>query len=77
MEESAMDEKVSESVTGQHLPKPDRAERDAAFSSGAGRKAVEVPIPMNRRRHKEGLDPTISAPVGTELEAQAREIDDV
>jgi hypothetical protein len=73
-----MVEKVSKSPTGQHTQKPTRAERDAAFSSGAGRRAIEVPIPMNQRRHKDDdSDIPSSAPVGTELEVQAREIDDI
>jgi hypothetical protein len=38
-----MNKKVSESVIGQQEDKPTREERDAAFSSSAGRKAAEVP----------------------------------
>lgn len=60
-----MTEKVSESVTGQNEPKPTREERDAAFSSGAGRKAVEEPV---EKKDKEQLP---QAPIGTELETRA------
>jgi hypothetical protein len=73
-----MNEKVSESVTGQNQPKPTREERDAAFSSGAGRKAVEVPVPDELKQShskKAGAEP-IGPPVGTELETQARELED-
>jgi hypothetical protein len=54
-----MSEKVSESRTGQNEPKPTREERDAAFSSGAGRKAEEREKPSEMK-----------APIGTELETK-------
>jgi hypothetical protein len=77
MEELAMKDKVSESVTGQNLPKPTREERDQAFSTGAGRKAVEVPVPEEfQRKSEEDPGSVMTAPVGTELETQARELDD-
>lgn len=58
-----MSQKVSESHTGQNQPKPSREERDAAFSSGAGRKAVE--------EEKKNTSPT--PPIGTDLETKADE----
>ena len=61
-----MAEKVSESVTGQNEPKPTREQRDAAFSSGAGRKAVEHPVEKELSK-----DQTPQAPIGTELETRA------
>jgi hypothetical protein len=61
-----MTEKVSQSHTGQNEPKPSRQERDAAFSSGAGRKAAEDDV------HKQPKSaPTNEAPIGTDLETKA------
>lgn len=59
-----MSERVSQSHTGQNRPKPTREERDAAFSSGAGRKAVEDEVKKSN---------TPAAPIGTELETKADE----
>ena len=79
-----MPRKVSESVIGQLEEKPTKRERDAAFSSGAGRKAVEVPQQeqksINRQcasegtLSEEGIDRAelgTSAPVGLELETRS------
>lgn len=65
-----MTERVSQSETGQHQPKPTREERDAAFSAGAGRKAVEEEKEA-RPQHKSG---ELEAPIGTELETKADEL---
>ena len=59
-----MDE-VSKSETGQCKTKPTREERDEAFSSGAGRKAVEEPKSDDAKK-KESL----CAPVGLECETK-------
>jgi hypothetical protein len=64
-----MDE-VSKSQTGQHQPKPTREERDEAFSTGAGRKAVEKPKPDRKKEHD---DDALSAPVGLECETRGDE----
>ena len=70
------DEIVTESVTGQNQPKPTREERDAAYSTGAGRKAAEHKVP-DEFDEDDAREPRSSlAPVGTELETQARELDD-
>jgi hypothetical protein len=61
-----MTEKVSQSHTGQNEPKPTREERDAAFSAGGGREAAEDPVVK--------AEPS-QAPIGTELETQADQID--
>lgn len=61
-----MTERVSRSKTGQNEPKPTREERDAAFSSGAGRKAVEEEV-------REPKTEELGAPIGTELETKADE----
>ncbi|HEY9731508.1 MAG TPA: hypothetical protein V6C89_06325 [Drouetiella sp.] len=60
-----MDE-VSKSETGQNQPKPTRQERDAAFSTGAGRKAVEEPKP----ERIDSNDETLKPPVGLECETK-------
>lgn len=61
-----MDE-VSKSETGQCQPKPTREERDEAFSTGAGRKAVEEPkSDAHDAKKKENL----GAPVGLECETK-------
>jgi hypothetical protein len=65
-----MTERVSESVTGQNEPKPTREQRDAAFSSGAGRKAVEEPVEKELEMDQVPLG---EAPIGTELETRASE----
>jgi hypothetical protein len=62
-----MDE-VSKSQTGQCQPKPTREERDAAFSTGAGRKAVEKPKEDGNEDEKK--DEHLSAPVGLECETR-------
>ncbi len=61
-----MDE-VSKSETGQCQPKPSKEERDAAFSDGGGRKAVEKPKADHRTDKK---DQHLSAPVGLECETK-------
>lgn len=71
-----MSKKVSESVVGQGLPKPSRAERDESFSSGAGRKAIEVPLEEDFAGKESSEGACSQAPVGLELETQARELDD-
>lgn len=60
-----MDE-VSKSETGQREPKPTREERDAAFSLGAGRKAVDEPKCGKEQKCDDGLKP----PVGLEIETK-------
>jgi hypothetical protein len=60
-----MTEKVSQSHTGQNEPKPSRQERDAAFSSGAGRKAEEDEV------RKQPKSTNNEAPIGTDLETKA------
>lgn len=60
-----MDE-VSKSETGQCEPKPTREERDEAFSTGGGRKAVEEPKPSESDAKKKAL----CAPVGLECETK-------
>lgn len=60
-----MSRKVSVSKTGQNLPKPNREERDAAFSKDGGRKAVEEPVDQqiseSRQKHHD-------EPIGLEME---------
>lgn len=65
-------DKVSESETGQNQPKPDRQERDAAFSTGAGRKAVEKPKADRKCEDKplEEKSEGLEAPVGLECETR-------
>lgn len=58
-------DQVSKSRTGQSQPKPTRAERDGAFSTGAGRKAVEEP-----KAHDKKDEQGFSAPVGLECETR-------
>ncbi len=69
-----MPETVSESVTGQNEPKPTREERDDAFSTGAGRKAEEVSMPTNLKKHgaPSEKDETLEAPVGLDNETKAK-----
>jgi hypothetical protein len=71
-----MSKKVSESAVGQGLPKPSRAERDESYSAGAGRKAVEVPLEEDFGGKEASEGACTHAPVGLELETQARELDD-
>lgn len=59
-----MSEKVSASRTGQNEPKPTREERDESFSSGAGRKAEEVPVEKTPKSSE------MKAPIGTEMETK-------
>ncbi len=61
-----MDE-VSKSETGQCQPKPTREERDEAFSTGGGRKAVEEP--KEDAKNSKSKDRP-SAPVGLECETK-------
>jgi predicted DCC family thiol-disulfide oxidoreductase YuxK len=70
-----MEDSVSESKTGQKEPKPDREERDAAFSSGAGRKAVEEPVEQQEFENRRKSRMETEAPVGLDLETKAVEED--
>jgi predicted DCC family thiol-disulfide oxidoreductase YuxK len=70
-----MEDSISESKTGQHEPKPNRKERDAAFSSGAGRKAVEEPVEQQEFDNRRKSRMENEAPVGLELETKAVEED--
>jgi len=63
-----MSRKVSVSETGQDKPMPTRAERDAACSSDAGRKAVEEPI---KELLPKGQRP--EEPIGLEMETAGDE----
>lgn len=58
---------VSKSETGQCQPKPSKEERDAAFSDGGGRKAVEKPKADDKSEKK---DEHLNAPVGLECETR-------
>lgn len=60
-------ETLSCSKTGQWQEKPSKEQRDAAYSTGAGRKAVEMEVetPHNRRQ---------KAPIGLELETKADQV---
>lgn len=68
------DETLSESVTGQNQPPPNREERDAAYSTGAGRKAAEVDLPEEPDEDADDSN-NLSAPVGLQLETEANDID--
>ena len=76
-----MTKKVSISCTGQNQPPPSRKERDAAASSDAGRKAVEVPIEeviQQRCKQSEAEQArktaqTPAEPIGLQLETIADE----
>lgn len=71
-----MTEKVSQSHTGQFGPKPSRDERDQAYSSGGGRQAAEDPVVKFPKTEEESDPERITqAPIGTELETLANEID--
>lgn len=63
-----MSDTVSTSVTGQKEPKPNREERDEAFSSGAGRKAEDKP--KATREHKTEDKETLEAPLGLDIETK-------
>lgn len=58
-----MSRTVSVSESGQNKPVPTRAERDAACSSDAGRKAVEEPL---KKVSEKG--PKLQEPIGLEME---------
>jgi hypothetical protein len=73
MEDGIMDEMVSESATDRGLHKPGRSERDDAYSTGAGRKAIEVP---KQEQEREGREHDMEAPVGLDLETRAEETED-
>jgi hypothetical protein len=69
-----MDE-VSKSETGQCQPKPTREERDAAFSNGGGRKAVEEPKKSVAAESKKAVEDDkeksgLRAPVGLDCETK-------
>jgi hypothetical protein len=57
---------LSRSKTGELQIKPTKQQRDAAYSTGAGRKAVEVEIDKHTRQPK--------APIGLELETRGQQL---
>lgn len=61
-----MSEKVTKSETAQDKPAPSKAERDAASSTGGGRKAVE-------ENKLAGNQQEISPPVGLDMETRGDE----
>ena len=61
-------EMVSESQSGQGAPPPSRLERDAAYSAGAGRKAIEVPKQLQEVESQ--TDDNEEPPVGLDLETR-------
>jgi hypothetical protein len=71
-----MTQRVSQSHTGQNEPKPSRQERDAAFSSGAGRKAAEDTKDEVLRSGSgtQARGPELAPPIGTDLETKADEV---
>jgi hypothetical protein len=60
---------VSESEISQSTRIPSRRERDAAYSTGAGRKAIE--IPQSLQEVESEASEYQSAPVGLDLETRA------
>jgi hypothetical protein len=71
-----MTQRVSQSHTGQNEPKPSRQERDAASSSGAGRKAVEDTKDevLRSKSGTQARGPELAPPIGTDLETKADEV---
>ncbi len=63
-----MSRTVSVSETGQNKPVPSRAERDNAYSSEGGRKAVEEPL-----KKVSGKDEQPNEPIGLQMETAGDE----
>lgn len=71
-----MTEKVSQSHTGQFGAKPSRDERDEAYSAGGGRQAgLDPVVKFPKTRDESESERITQAPIGTELETLANEID--